>query len=157
MTLRPATTLTYLSYALLPVLCSSPSDLLLLLLLLLRFTGNEVGGPLSVVKAGSEMAQYSPVALIGFMATLSVNLAILNSLPFPALDGGQLSFVIIEMLAGRPVPRKIQDTITAVAFSFLLALGASTVVGDLSKVGEPMLQSEVMRTVSENPNNDRFK
>jgi membrane-associated protease RseP (regulator of RpoE activity) len=87
------------------------------------------------------MAQYSPMALVGFAASLSINLAVLNSLPFPALDGGQLAFVILELLAGRPVPRKIQDTITAVAFSFLLALGASTVVGDISKVNEPVMFS----------------
>jgi membrane-associated protease RseP (regulator of RpoE activity) len=46
------------------------------------------------------MAEYSPSALVGFAATLSVNLAVLNSLPFPALDGGQLAFVVIELLTG---------------------------------------------------------
>ena len=38
--------------------------------------------------------------LIGFMASLSINLAVLNSLPFPSLDGGQLAFVIAEVIAG---------------------------------------------------------
>ena len=101
------------------------------------FAGSEVGGPISVVKAGAQMAETSPQALVGFAATLSVNLAIINALPFPALDGGQLAFVMIELLVGKPVPRKAKDAITAVAFSFLLVLGASTLLGDLSRIGDP--------------------
>lgn len=102
------------------------------------FVGGEVGGPISVVKAGAQMAENSPQALVGFAATLSVNLAILNALPFPALDGGQLAFVLIELAAGRPVPRNIKDAVTGLAFSFLLLLGASTLIGDLSKLNEPL-------------------
>eukprot|EP00596_Hydrurales_sp_CCMP1899_P007035 CAMPEP_0119034236 /NCGR_PEP_ID=MMETSP1177-20130426/1245_1 /TAXON_ID=2985 /ORGANISM="Ochromonas sp, Strain CCMP1899" /LENGTH=383 /DNA_ID=CAMNT_0006991537 /DNA_START=465 /DNA_END=1616 /DNA_ORIENTATION=+ len=98
---------------------------------------SEMGGPIAVVKAGAQMAEYSPVALIGFMASLSINLAVLNSLPFPALDGGQLFFVIAEIIAGKPVDRRVKDALTAVAFSFLLAFGASTLVGDITKIGEP--------------------
>eukprot|EP00601_Ochromonadales_sp_CCMP2298_P009303 CAMPEP_0173257970 /NCGR_PEP_ID=MMETSP1142-20121109/24094_1 /TAXON_ID=483371 /ORGANISM="non described non described, Strain CCMP2298" /LENGTH=450 /DNA_ID=CAMNT_0014192215 /DNA_START=100 /DNA_END=1449 /DNA_ORIENTATION=- len=79
------------------------------------FVGNELGGPIAVVSAGAAMAEYSPTALLGFIANLSINLAVLNSLPFPALDGGQLVFVILEVLGGRPVPRKIQETVTAAA------------------------------------------
>lgn len=111
------------------------------------FQGSEVGGPISVVKAGAKMAESSPQALVGFAATLSVNLAILNALPFPALDGGQLAFVLIEILAGKPVPRKAKDAITAVAFSFLLALSASTLLGDIARVGEP--SSIVLRPQAE--------
>ena len=98
--------------------------------------GAEVGGPISVVKAGAEMAQVSPQALVGFAATLSVNLALLNALPFPALDGGQLVFVLIEAVARRPVPRGIKNVLTGLAFSSLLLLGAYTLIGDVSKLGE---------------------
>lgn len=98
------------------------------------FIGNEVGGPISVIKAGAQFAEVSPTALVDFAATLSVNLAILNSLPFPALDGGQLVFVLLELLAGKPVPRRIKDTITGLAFSVLLVIGASTLISDVSKM-----------------------
>ena len=81
------------------------------------------------------MAETSPQALVGFAATLSVNLAILNAMPFPALDGGQLVFVIIELLSGRAVPRKVKNAITAVAFSFLMLLGAYTIWGDVALLG----------------------
>jgi len=98
------------------------------------FSGNEVGGPIAVVKAGAQMAEYSPSALIGFIASLSINLAVLNSLPFPALDGGQLSFVLVESLLGRPIPRRIQDSITAVAFSVILVFGVGTIIGDIDRL-----------------------
>jgi len=98
------------------------------------FSGNEVGGPIAVVKAGAQMAEYSPSALIGFIASLSINLAVLNSLPFPALDGGQLTFVMIETLLGRPIPRRIQDSITAVAFSVILVFGVGTIIGDIDRL-----------------------
>ena len=81
------------------------------------------------------MAETSPQALVGFAATLSVNLAILNAMPFPALDGGQLVFVIIELLSGRAVPSKVKNAITAVAFSFLMLLGAYTIWGDVALLG----------------------
>lgn len=97
------------------------------------FTGAEVGGPISVVQTGAKMAEMSPTALIGFGASLSINLAILNSLPFPALDGGQLTFVVLELLSGRPVPRGLKDNLTGAAFAILLIFSASTIFGDITK------------------------
>ena len=103
------------------------------------FTGaGDVSGPISVVKAGAALAQNSPAAIVGFAAALSVNLAVLNSLPFPALDGGQLVFVVLELIAGRPVPRKAKDAIIGLAFGVLLLFGSAAFLGDLTKLGEPV-------------------
>ena len=57
------------------------------------FAGSEVGGPISLIKSGSEIAEKGDAnggigSLIGFAAAVSVNLAVLNALPFPVLDGG---------------------------------------------------------------------
>ena len=60
-----------------------------------EFSLDAVGGPISVIKAGSEIGDFNYAGLFGFAAVLSVNLAILNSLPIPALDGGQLVFVLL--------------------------------------------------------------
>jgi len=91
-----------------------------------------------VVRTGAELALLSPAGLVGFAATLSVNLAVLNALPFPALDGGQLVFVLIELLLKKPLPRKFQESITGLAFFVLLGLGSTTLVGDLGKLNQPI-------------------
>jgi len=96
-------------------------------------TGNEIGGPISVVKAGASMAEVSPLALVSFASNLSINLAILNSLPFPALDGGQLAFVLLEIARGKPVNRNVQEVVTSFAFLVLLLVGGYTIVGDILK------------------------
>jgi membrane-associated protease RseP (regulator of RpoE activity) len=74
------------------------------------------------------------LGLIGFAAALSVNLAVLNSLPIPALDGGQLVFVLAELVFGK-LPRKAVQGVTAFGFSLMLALGLTTFLGDVSKLG----------------------
>lgn len=103
------------------------------------FAGSEVGGPISLIKSGSEIAEKGDAnggigSLIGFAAAVSVNLAVLNALPFPVLDGGQLAFVLVESLAGKPIPRKAKEVIQALATSLLLGLGVTTFAGDISKV-----------------------
>lgn len=102
-----------------------------------RFAGSDVGGPIAVITAGSQMAQASPFALIPFAATLSINLAILNALPYPALDGGQFVLAFSELLTGKRIPRKVQDYGTYLAFLILLGFSLSTVVGDFDKIFDP--------------------
>ena len=58
------------------------------------------------MKAGAELAHTSSVALIQFMISLSVNLAVLNALPVPALDGGQLALVAVEKIRNKKLPRR---------------------------------------------------
>ena len=95
-------------------------------------SAEQVGGPISIVKAGAGMADRGgSLGLVMFVATLSINLAILNSIPYPALDGGQLVFVVYELLAGKPPPKDIQTGITAIAFFGLLLLGSYSLVGDI--------------------------
>lgn len=102
------------------------------------FTGTEVGGPISVVRAGASMADYSGVALVGFAATLSINLAVLNSLPLPALDGGQLAFILAEIVSGKTMNREIKESLIALAFGALIIIGAGTIVSDIGTLGTPL-------------------
>lgn len=103
------------------------------------FSGSEIGGPLSIIKTGAAVAENNPVGLASFAATLSVNLAILNALPFPALDGGQLAFVMVELATGRPLRRDVRETATVLAFVFLVALGATAFVGDIERLTDPVI------------------
>jgi membrane-associated protease RseP (regulator of RpoE activity) len=101
-----------------------------------------------VVSAGAKLAEYSPAALIGFIASLSVNLAVINALPFPALDGGQLVYVLFELLLRRPVPRRVQEVLTGLSALVLVALAVTTFVGDVQRLGDPGNDVKVERSAT---------
>ena len=67
-----------------------------------------LSGPITIAKVATASAKSGLESYISFLALLSVSLGILNLLPIPVLDGGHLLFYLVELLAGRPVPEKIQ-------------------------------------------------
>lgn len=67
----------------------------------------ELGGPIKIVHIATKVADRGPGKLIWFLALLSVNLAVLNILPIPVLDGGHLLFIFIEWLKGGPVSENV--------------------------------------------------
>ena len=67
-----------------------------------------LSGPITIAKVATASAKSGVESYISFLALLSISLAVLNLLPIPVLDGGHLLFYTIELLAGRPVPEKIQ-------------------------------------------------
>lgn len=67
-----------------------------------------LSGPITIAKVATASAKSGLESYIGFLALLSVSLGVLNLLPIPVLDGGHLLFYTVELLAGRPVPEKIQ-------------------------------------------------
>jgi len=67
-----------------------------------------LSGPITIAKVASASAKSGLEAYLSFLALLSVSLGVLNLLPIPVLDGGHLLFYFAELLAGRPVPEKIQ-------------------------------------------------
>ena len=69
---------------------------------------SNLSGPITIAKVATASAKSGLESYIGFLALLSVSLGVLNLLPIPVLDGGHLLFYTIELLAGRPVPEKIQ-------------------------------------------------
>jgi regulator of sigma E protease len=68
-----------------------------------------LSGPITIAKVATASAKSGLESYISFLALLSVSLAVLNLLPIPVLDGGHLLFYTLELLAGRPVPEKIQS------------------------------------------------
>ena len=90
------------------------------------FTGtlnmNEVSGPVGIAKAGGAAAADGAGALLMFAAMVSINLAFINLLPIPGLDGGRLIFIIIESLIRRPIPRRWHERLAATGFSLLILL-----------------------------------
>ena len=91
---------------------------------------NQVAGPVKIVEFGANLARNDAGSLFQFAALISINLAIINILPLPALDGGQLGFLLIEGLRGKPLPTQIQDGIMQTGLVLLLSLGVFLIVKD---------------------------
>ncbi len=93
-----------------------------------------LGGPLMIAAAaGSEASQGIPRLLL-FLTLLSANLAILNFLPIPALDGGHMMFLAAEAVTGKPVDERLQGTLTLIGVVCLLGLMVFVFANDISRL-----------------------
>ncbi len=90
-----------------------------------------VGGPIRIAQMATQSAEMGWAAFLGFMALLSVSLAILNILPFPALDGGHLAFLVYEGVFRREVPVGIKLGLQRAGFFLLLAFMAFVLYNDI--------------------------
>lgn len=93
-----------------------------------------VGGPVKIAQLTGQVADLGLLPLLQFTAFLSLNLAILNSLPFPALDGGRMLFLIVEKLRGKPNNQTIEQYANAIGFMLLLLLMVVITVRDVSQL-----------------------
>lgn len=97
-------------------------------------TSQQLSGPIGVVSMGADLARNDTAALLTFCAVISINLALINSLPLPALDGGQMTFLIIEALRGAPVSQRVQEAVNRTALLLFLAFSGVLFFGDLEKL-----------------------
>jgi regulator of sigma E protease len=91
----------------------------------------DLAGPVGIFALTSEVYKEGILALVNFIGILSVNLAILNVIPFPALDGGRLLFVAIESLFGRKILPKVEAAVHTVGMIILLILIVAITARDL--------------------------
>lgn len=84
--------------------------------------GANLSGPVGIAVLTGQVAHMGFVYLLQFTAMLSINLAIINALPFPALDGGRVLFLIIEKIKGRPVQRELEGKIHYIGYALLMLL-----------------------------------
>ncbi|MEM9809425.1 MAG: RIP metalloprotease RseP [Cyanobacteria bacterium P01_D01_bin.56] len=95
---------------------------------------SQVSSPVGIVDQGRTMADSNIVSLFPFTALISVNLAIINILPLPALDGGQLAFLLVEALIGKPLPRRLQESVMQTGLLLFLGLGGMLIARDISRL-----------------------
>ncbi|MDX2270712.1 MAG: RIP metalloprotease RseP [Cyanobacteriota bacterium] len=93
-------------------------------------TANQVSGPVGIVKMGADLAESDAVSLFNFTALISINLAILNLLPLPALDGGHIAFLLLEALRGKRLPRQIEERVMHTGLVVLMGLGIVLIFKD---------------------------
>lgn len=90
------------------------------------FTGllglSNLSGPIGVIQQAGAAASMGIASLLTFTALISINLGFFNLLPIPALDGSKLVLIIIEKIIGRPLNKKVEQTITIIGFFALMAL-----------------------------------
>jgi len=97
-------------------------------------TAQQLSGPVKIVEIGAQLSQQGGTGILLFAALISINLAVLNSLPLPLLDGGQLVFTLIEGFRGKPVPVKIQMVVTQSSFFLLVGLSVLLIIRDTSQL-----------------------
>ena len=90
-----------------------------------------LGGPVKIAQVTGQVADLGFVYVMQFAAFLSLNLAVLNIMPFPALDGGRVLFLIIEKLRGKRNNAKIEQVVNAVGFVFLILLMVLVTIKDV--------------------------
>jgi len=96
--------------------------------------GQEFAGPVGIANITGQAANLGFVYLLQFMALLSLNLAIINILPFPALDGGRILFLLVEKAKGTPVRRDIEAVVHNIGFLLLMALIIFVTYKDIVKL-----------------------
>jgi regulator of sigma E protease len=94
----------------------------------------QVTGPIGIAGITGQAARVGFSYLMQFVALISINLAILNIIPFPALDGGRAVFLIIEKFKGKPIDKKIEGMVNSFGFALLLALMIYVTIKDLVKI-----------------------
>jgi regulator of sigma E protease len=96
---------------------------------------SEMGGPLKTAQFSGERAALGPIALISFIAMVSINLGFINLLPIPMLDGGHLFFYGIEAIQRRPVSPRVQEIAFRSGLAFILGLMLLVTINDLNSFG----------------------
>ena len=93
-----------------------------------------LGGPIMIAEMAGQQARAGAGNLVFFIALLSINLAILNFLPIPVLDGGHLLFFFIEALIGRPVNTRLREIAQQVGIFVLILLMVYVFYNDITRI-----------------------
>jgi regulator of sigma E protease len=105
------------------------------------FTGNtslkQLGGPFSIADMAGKSAQVGWQPFFAFLALMSISIGLLNLLPFPMLDGGQLLYDAWELVAGKRLSISVQEQFQKVGFLLLISLSLLALFNDLQRYFSP--------------------
>lgn len=87
-----------------------------------KFKINQMSGPVGITAAVSQATRQSVWNILYYACIITVNLGIMNLLPLPALDGGRLLFILIEMIRRKPIPAKYEGLVHTIGFVILFGL-----------------------------------
>jgi len=95
---------------------------------------SDLGGPILIAQLAGEWARAGWISLLTFMAFISCNLAFINFLPVPGLDGGHVFILLVESLLGRKFTLKTKMIIQQIGMAFLLLLMATVMINDIGRL-----------------------
>lgn len=102
------------------------------------FTGgvkvNQLSGPVGIISIVDQTKKVGAAAILSLTALLSVNVGVINLLPFPAFDGGRILFLVIEKIKGSPVDAKLENTIHTIGFALLILLMIYVTWNDITRI-----------------------
>ena len=105
------------------------------------FAGNtslkQLGGPLSIADMAGKSAQVGWQPFLAFLALMSISIGLLNLLPFPMLDGGQLLYDAWELVAGKRISISMQERLQKVGFILLISMSLLALFNDLQRYISP--------------------
>ncbi|PIP73532.1 MAG: RIP metalloprotease RseP [Candidatus Lloydbacteria bacterium CG22_combo_CG10-13_8_21_14_all_47_15] len=93
-----------------------------------------IAGPVGIAGMVGEASTLGFIHLLTFTALISINLAIINLVPFPALDGGRLLFIVIEAIKGSPISQKVTQVANTVGFVLLIGLMLLVTYNDIARL-----------------------
>ncbi|MBU3724661.1 MAG: RIP metalloprotease RseP [Burkholderiaceae bacterium] len=94
----------------------------------------QISGPVTIAETAGQSAGNGLQAFIGFLAMISISIAVLNLLPIPMLDGGHLMYYLWEFVRGRPLPAEVQEAGRRVGVALIMALTAVALFNDFARI-----------------------
>ncbi|PKL72665.1 RIP metalloprotease RseP [Candidatus Kuenenbacteria bacterium HGW-Kuenenbacteria-1] len=101
----------------------------------------DISGPVGIVIMTKQMVNLGFIYILQFTALLSLNLAVINFIPFPALDGGRILFLIIEKIRRKPINQEIENITHSIGFALLMLLIIIITYQDIVKFGGKILKA----------------
>jgi len=99
-----------------------------------QISTKHLGGPILIAELAGDAAKYGFDSFFELVALISINLAVINFLPIPVLDGGHMIFVLVEAIRKKPVSVKVLENAQKIGFAFLIALMVMVFYNDIERI-----------------------
>ncbi len=99
-----------------------------------RISAKSLSGPVGIAQMSGQAAKQGPSAFLMLMSMVSLNLAVINLMPLPILDGGSVVMLVIEMVMRRDMSMSVKEAVFKVGFVFIMMLVAFVLYNDITKI-----------------------
>ena len=111
-----------------------------------RMSPKSLSGPIGIAQMSGEAAKEGATSFLNLMAAVSLNLAVVNMLPIPLLDGGGILMLLIEMLMQRDMSLRVREKVAQLGLVFLMVVVVFVIYNDISKILPSGTPSQPVKT-----------